>query len=120
MRSVMNVPVEILLSALEARKEPAAVLRDGEVLAENATAATLGDGSALAELAARAAVETVLVTVEGRILELRADVVDGLTVLTGHDVSEREELRRHQARSDEILRIGAHELRNPLHVVGMI
>jgi signal transduction histidine kinase len=120
MRAVTNVPVEVVLAALEARAEPAAVLRGGEVMAANPAALALGDAAALADLARRSSEEAVLLEAGERSIEVRASAVGDLTVLIGSDVTRREEVRRQQARSDEILRLGAHELRNPLHVVGMI
>lgn len=94
-----------------------AVLRDGRVSWANEAAMALGD---LAALAGRAAAGPIVVTAGERAIELSASSREGAVALVGRDVTDREALRRALARSDEILRVGAHELRNPLHVIGMI
>ena len=119
---VSTVHAELVLAALAERGEAAVVLSpSGEVLAENAQAGSLGDRKALASLAVRTLVAPELLRLtDGRTLEVRATSLGERTVLLGRDVTEREAARRELSRSDQILKMGSHALRNPLHVIGMI
>src|SRR5690349_10526304 len=110
---------DVVLAALAALGQPGAVVEAGAVVARNERAGALG--SDLAGLARSAAEAPVLVDgADGVRYEVRAAAVGAALVVVGRDVTEREALRRDLDRSDEILAIGSHELKGPLHVIGMI
>jgi signal transduction histidine kinase len=107
-----------LLDALAAQGEAVAVVAAEAVLAANPVARTLGD---LVALAGRTVERAELVRPDrDRVFEVRSTRRGELTVLVGRDVRDREDLRDQLSRSDEILSLGSHELKGPLHVLGMI
>jgi signal transduction histidine kinase len=115
-------PVELdpqtLLAALDEHGVAVAVLRQEQVVAANPAAARLGDLVALSRWAQG---EPSLVRPDPEhAFEVRALSVGEAVVLVGRDVRDREQAREQLARSDEILSLAAHELKGPLHVLGMI
>jgi len=121
MAAVTDPRHALLLGALGAGGDAVAILVDGQVVSANAAAAELGDLAAQCQTLASLGGPARLVQVgAGRTLEVTATSVGGEQVVIGRDVTERERLRRALARSDEILAVFAHELKGPLHVIGMI
>ena len=114
---VAHPDAENLIAALAELGEAVVVLQAGRVVTATGKAATLPD---LAGLAERAEAAPILVTIEGRAIEASTKSAGDRTVLLLRDVEDREEARRALARSDEILSLGSHELKGPLHVIGMI
>ena len=115
------VDAETLLEAMARQGEAVAVLREGVVLGANRVASLLGDLTLLAR-AAEESGSTLRRTSEGRTYEVRSTPIGepGTVVLVGRDVSDRQEARQLLARSDEILSLASHELKGPLHVLGMV
>jgi signal transduction histidine kinase len=109
---------DALLSALAARGDAVAILDGERVIAQSDGAAALGD---LVALAARTVgAPEVVRCADGRSLEVITTVGSAGRVLLARDVSDRVALERALSRSDQILAIGSHELKGPLHVIGMI
>ncbi len=108
---------DALAAALGAAGIAVAVVGEDGSVSANGPAAALRD---LPGLARSALDKPVSVTAAGAPWEVRAVKARGATVVVGRDTRRAEELQRTVAANDELLSFASHELKNPLHVLGMV
>jgi signal transduction histidine kinase len=111
-----KLDAELLIAALSDAGAAVALVDDTGVLRANPAAAALGD---LVALARAASARPIQVTVGERTWEVRSIPADSCTVVSGQDVTAREHALRAVADADELLSFAAHELKGPLHVIGL-
>lgn len=110
-----QIEVEALVEALGQAGVAIAIVTDGAV-SSNEAASRLPDIAGLAREAGRG---PVMVHVGETPWEVRAVRAGDGVVVVGQEVAARERLRGQVTAADELLSFASHELKGPLHVLGM-